>query len=161
MAQRQPQHPQTLQRPCSNVLGSGRNAPWHPPTQSLYCWSSRHTRQPPAPGTEQKCGGGGGQGGAELRGRPALPLSPGDSGPCEQNSASQAALGVKSLPASVGGMRDVGPTPGGGQGNSSTLAWRIPWTQEPGGLQSMQSQSATALSDSRFHTFSWATQTSG
>ena len=24
--------------------------------------------------------------------------------------------------------------------HSSTLAWRIPWTQEPGGLQSMGSQ---------------------
>ena len=26
---------------------------------------------------------------------------------------------------------------------SSTLAWRIPWTEEPGGLQSMGSQSDT------------------
>ena len=24
--------------------------------------------------------------------------------------------------------------------HSSTLAWRIPWTEEPGGLQSMRSQ---------------------
>ena len=24
--------------------------------------------------------------------------------------------------------------------HSSTLAWRIPWTEEPGGLQSMKSQ---------------------
>ena len=24
--------------------------------------------------------------------------------------------------------------------NSSVLAWRIPWTEEPGGLQSMESQ---------------------
>ena len=24
--------------------------------------------------------------------------------------------------------------------HSSTLAWRIPWTEEPGGLQSMDSQ---------------------
>ena len=24
--------------------------------------------------------------------------------------------------------------------HSSTLAWRIPWTEEPGGLQSMESQ---------------------
>ena len=24
--------------------------------------------------------------------------------------------------------------------HSSILAWRIPWTEEPGGLQSMQSQ---------------------
>ena len=26
--------------------------------------------------------------------------------------------------------------------HSSTLAWRIPWTEEPGGLQSMRSQKA-------------------
>ena len=32
--------------------------------------------------------------------------------------------------------------------HSSTLAWRIPWTEEPGGLQSMGSQSWTRLSDS-------------
>ena len=30
---------------------------------------------------------------------------------------------------------------------SSFLAWRIPWTEEPGGLQSMGSQSQTQLSD--------------
>ena len=29
----------------------------------------------------------------------------------------------------------------------STLAWRIPWMEEPGGLQSMESQSRTQLSD--------------
>ena len=31
--------------------------------------------------------------------------------------------------------------------HSSILAWRIPWTEEPGGLQSMGSQSQTQLSD--------------
>ena len=31
--------------------------------------------------------------------------------------------------------------------HSSTLAWRIPWTGDPGGLQSMGSQSQTRLSD--------------
>ena len=31
--------------------------------------------------------------------------------------------------------------------HSSLLAWRIPWTEEPGGLQSMGSQSQTRLSD--------------
>ena len=32
--------------------------------------------------------------------------------------------------------------------HSSVLAWRIPWTEEPGGLQSMGSQkSQTRLSD--------------
>ena len=30
---------------------------------------------------------------------------------------------------------------------SSILAWRIPWTEEPGGLQSKGSQSQTQLSD--------------
>ena len=30
---------------------------------------------------------------------------------------------------------------------SSTLAWRIPWTEEPSGLPSMESQSHTQLSD--------------
>ena len=31
--------------------------------------------------------------------------------------------------------------------HSSVLAWRIPWTEEPGGLQSVGSQSRTRLSD--------------
>ena len=31
--------------------------------------------------------------------------------------------------------------------HSSTLAWRIPWTEEPGGLQSMGLQRQTQLSD--------------
>ena len=31
--------------------------------------------------------------------------------------------------------------------HSSILAWRTPWTEEPGGLQSMGSQSHTRLSD--------------
>ena len=34
--------------------------------------------------------------------------------------------------------------------HSSTLAWKIPWTEEPGGLQSMRSQSRTRLSDFTF-----------
>ena len=34
--------------------------------------------------------------------------------------------------------------------HSSTLAWRIPWMEEPGGLQSMGSQSRTRLSDFTF-----------
>ena len=40
--------------------------------------------------------------------------------------------------------------------HSSILAWRIPWVEESGGLQSMGSQSRTRLSDFiftfRFHT---------
>ena len=31
--------------------------------------------------------------------------------------------------------------------HSSILPWRIPWTEEPGGLQSMGSQSQTGVSD--------------
>ena len=34
--------------------------------------------------------------------------------------------------------------------HSSVLAWRIPWTEEPGGLQSTGSQSRTGLSDFTF-----------
>ena len=34
--------------------------------------------------------------------------------------------------------------------HSSTLAWKLPWTEEPGGLQSMGSQSQTRLSDFTF-----------
>ena len=35
--------------------------------------------------------------------------------------------------------------------HSSILAWRIPWMEEPGGLQSMGSQSWTRLSDLTFN----------
>ena len=31
--------------------------------------------------------------------------------------------------------------------HSSVLAWRIPWTEEPGGLQSMGSRCRTLLSE--------------
>ena len=34
--------------------------------------------------------------------------------------------------------------------HSSPLAWRVPWMEEPGGLQSMGSQSRTRLSDFTF-----------
>ena len=59
--------------------------------------------------------------------------------------ASQVALGVKNLPAKTGDVRDVGSipgwgrSPGGGHGNPLEwiLAWRIPWTEEPDGLQSI------------------------
>ena len=40
-----------------------------------------------------------------------------------------------------GSIPGLGRSPGEGNGNhSSILAWRIPWTAEPGGLQSMGSQ---------------------
>ena len=60
--------------------------------------------------------------------------------------ASQVALVVKNLPANTEDTRDSesilrsGRSPGGGNGNSSIPAWEIPWTEEPGGLQSMGSQ---------------------
>ena len=57
---------------------------------------------------------------------------------------------VKNLPANAG---DLGSIPGSGKSlekgmatHSSILAWRIPWTEEPGGLQSMVSESQTQLS---------------
>ena len=61
--------------------------------------------------------------------------------------ASQVALVVKNPPANAGDTREEGSipgsgrSPGGGQAtHSRILAWRIPWTEEPGGLQSMGSQ---------------------
>ena len=54
---------------------------------------------------------------------------------------------VKNLPASARDIRDAGLTPGSGRSleevmttHSSILAWRIIWTEEPGGLQSLGSQ---------------------
>ena len=51
---------------------------------------------------------------------------------------------VKKPPASVRDTRDMGlipvsgRSPGGGNATSSSIcAWRIPWTEEPGRLQSM------------------------
>ena len=51
---------------------------------------------------------------------------------------------VKNLPASAGDIREVGSIPGsqdlleeGMATHSSILAWRIPWPEEPGRLQSM------------------------
>ena len=60
---------------------------------------------------------------------------------------------VKNLPANAGDVRNAGSIPGsersgGGLGwedfveegmstHSSILAWRIPWTEEPGELQSL------------------------
>ena len=54
---------------------------------------------------------------------------------------------VKNLPTNAGDARDLGSIPGLGKSpgeematHSSILAWRIPWTEEPGRLQSMGSQ---------------------
>ena len=45
---------------------------------------------------------------------------------------------VKNLPASSGDMKDVGLIPGLEMATFSSIsAWKIPWTEEPDGLQSM------------------------
>ena len=47
-------------------------------------------------------------------------------------------------------VRSLGQEDPPGEGmatHSSILTWRIPWTEEPGGIQSMGSQSQTRLSD--------------
>ena len=53
----------------------------------------------------------------------------------------------KNLPVSAGDIRDGGSIPGQGDPleekmatHSRIPAWRIPWTEEPGGLQSTGSQ---------------------
>ena len=57
------------------------------------------------------------------------------------------ALAVKNLPANAGDIRNAGLIPGLGRSpgegmatHSSILAWRIPWTEEPGEPQPMGSQ---------------------
>ena len=74
-------------------------------------------------------------------------------------TGSPGGAGVRDPPAHAGGARDWVWSLGGEDPleeevatHSSTLAWRIPWTEEPGGLQSMGSQSQAGLSD-------WATHT--
>ena len=56
-------------------------------------------------------------------------------------------LVVKNLPANPGDIREMGLIPGLGRSpeegmatHSNILAWRIPWTEEPGRLQSTGSQ---------------------
>ena len=54
---------------------------------------------------------------------------------------------VKNLPANAGDIETLAQSLGqenpleeGTATHSNSLAWRIPWTEEPGGLQSMGSQ---------------------
>ena len=62
---------------------------------------------------------------------------------------------VKNLPANAGAAGDAGSIPGSENPqdketatHSSILAWEIPWTEEPGGLQSIGSQkSQTQFND--------------
>ena len=56
-------------------------------------------------------------------------------------------LVVKNLPDNPGDIREMGLIPGLGRSpeegmatHSNILAWRIPWTEEPGRLQSTGSQ---------------------
>ena len=56
-------------------------------------------------------------------------------------------LVVKHAPANAGDVRDAGLIPGQEDpleedkaAHSSVLAWRTPWTEEPGGAQSTGSQ---------------------
>ena len=55
---------------------------------------------------------------------------------------------VKNLPANAGDARDTGSIPGWEDPleeematHPSILAWRVPWTEEPGGLQFVGPQS--------------------
>ena len=59
---------------------------------------------------------------------------------------------VKNLPANAGVVGDAGSIPGledpldlGMATHSSVLAWRIPWTEESGGLPSIVAKSQTSL----------------
>ena len=60
------------------------------------------------------------------------------------HGASQVALAVKNPPVNAGDMRDVGlipredPLEKGMATHSSILDWRIPWTEEPGRIRSIE-----------------------
>ena len=66
--------------------------------------------------------------------------------------ASQLVLVVKNAPANAGDGRDMDSVPAeedplgkGRATRSSILAWRIPWTEEPGRVKFIGSQSQTRL----------------
>jgi len=62
---------------------------------------------------------------------------------------------VNNLPAmrktQVQSLGQEDPLEKGMETHSSIFAWRIPWTEEPGGLQSLGFQSWTGLSNFHFH----------
>ena len=65
---------------------------------------------------------------------------------------SQVALVLKNPPDNAEDLKEAGSILGSGRSleedvatDFSILAWRIPWTEEPGGLQSIGSQSRTRL----------------
>ena len=75
-------------------------------------------------------------------------------------------LVVKNLPVNAGDVRDMGSIPGSGRfprkegmaTHSSILAWRIPWTEEPGGLTVHRvTNSKTQLKQLSMHTTSVST----
>ena len=59
---------------------------------------------------------------------------------------------VKNLPANAGDAGDIAlipgskRSPGEGNGQSSILAWKIPWTEEPGAIVDGVTKSQTWLS---------------
>ena len=68
---------------------------------------------------------------------------------------------VKNQPNNVGDVGDAGSVPGLGSPmkeematHSSILAWKIPWTEEPGGLQSMELQRIKQDSMHTYHLYS-------
>ena len=79
------------------------------------------------------------------------PFRPGDRRNLKQNglirslgveTGSQVAQVIKNLPASAGDMGSIpksGRSPGEGEQQPTPVSWRIPWTEEPGGLQSVGS----------------------
>ena len=66
---------------------------------------------------------------------------------------------VKNLPANAGDIRDESSIPGSGRSlgrrhssHSSSLAWKIPWTEEPSGLLPIGLQNLTLLKQLGTHT---------
>ena len=77
----------------------------------------------------------------ELKPVPPICQQPSFIGGCLTSLASPVAQTVKNLPARqetrVSSLGREDPLEKEMATHSSTLAWRIPWTEEPGGLQSM------------------------
>ena len=75
------------------------------------------------------------------------------------------ALVIKKLPANAGDIRNLhvrslgqeDPWEEGMAIHSSILAWKTPWTEEPGGLQSIGSQSQTQLKRLSTHVLIYTT----
>ena len=66
---------------------------------------------------------------------------------------------VKNSPADAGDVKNAGSVAGSGRSpgeematHCSTLAWEIPWMEEPGGLQSMGSQGSDMTEETKAHT---------